>query len=87
MPFDFAYTEQFEKQAQKLPINLKQKLKRQLNHLEQNIRHPSLKAKKMVGKAGIWEARVDFHYRFTFQVEGATIILRSVGTHQIYRQP
>ena len=36
---------------------------------------------------GIFEARVTRAYRMTFQVEGADLILRRVGTHDILRTP
>ena len=40
----------------------------------------------MVNRENVWEARVDFHYRFTFSVHSDRVILRSVGTHAIYRK-
>ena len=85
MPVTFAYTTQFSKQFKQLPSHLQTKLRRQLTYLAQDMRHPSLHAKKMAGKSDIWEARVDYHYRFTFQIRSGIIVLRAVGTHQIYR--
>ena len=46
----------------------------------------SLKARKMIGTDNVWEARIDYHYRITFQFEGDATICRVVGTHGIYRK-
>lgn len=83
----FVRTQVFGKQYGQLPRNIQKKVDRQILHLAQDIRHPALYAKKMVGQGDVWEGRVDIHYRFTFQIEGDTVILRKVGTHEIYRKP
>lgn len=58
-------TAKFKKQYDKLPLNIKLKTKRILNYLKEDLRHPSIRAKKKQG-AGIWEGREDRFYRFTF---------------------
>lgn len=32
---------------------------------------------------GVWEGRVDIHYRFTFHYEGDTVVFRNIGHHDI----
>jgi mRNA-degrading endonuclease RelE of RelBE toxin-antitoxin system len=60
----------------------REKLRKQLGILISNPRHPSLGVKKIKGTQSIFEARVDDHYRFTFEFgERNEIILRVVGTH------
>ena len=81
------YTTRFKKLYKKLPHSRKKKLNRQLELLAQDMGHPSLGAKKMVNQSDVWEARVDIHYRFTFNTVGDRIILRAVGTHKIYKKP
>lgn len=50
--------------------------------LAQNLRHPSLRVKKMEPKKlNIWEARVSKGYRMTFLEEKNEIILLGVGPH------
>ena len=83
----FARTKPFTKQYAKLPLAIRKKVDRQIKHLAQDIRHPAINAKKMIGVGDIWEARVDRQYRFTFQIQDDIIILRKVGTHEIYRKP
>jgi mRNA interferase RelE/StbE len=75
----------FPRQYRKLPKLVQKKVDRQLQLLAQDIRHPSLRARKMQNTEHIWECRVDYHYRMTFKFIDNTIILRSVGTHEIYR--
>lgn len=70
----------FDRDYKKLPNNIKKKLFRQLSYLGNDIRHPSLQAKRIKGMA-VWEARVDIHYRLTFQIKQNIIFLRRVGQH------
>ena len=84
---EFHRTPRFKKSAKKLPASQKKKLAKQLRLLGEDLRHPSVGAKKMVNQKDIWEARVDRSYRFTFKMTGNKIILRVVGTHAIYRKP
>ena len=77
----------FLRQYTKLPTSIRKKVDRQLKYLTQDLRHPSLVAKKMEGRRDIWEARVDYHHRLTFTVISQLIILRRVGTHDILRNP
>lgn len=77
----FETTERFEKSMRKLPVGVRNKFYKQLSLLLRNPRHPSLHTKKIKGADGIWEARVDDHYRFTFSQDEDLITLRVVGHH------
>ena len=77
----------FLKQYAKLPLVIRKKVDRQIRYLVSNLRHPSLYAKKMTGEEDIWEARVDYHHRLTFQIVGETIVWRRVGSHDILKKP
>ena len=69
-----------KEQLSKLPIHIQKKANRQLSYLLQNYHHPSLHAKKKSG-SGVFEARIDIHYRFTFMVEQDEIYILTIGTH------
>ena len=69
-----------QKQLSKLPQNIKNKTHRQFFFLLSDYRHPSLHAKKMSGSE-VFEARIDIHYRFTFQIEHDEIFVLTVGPH------
>lgn len=70
-----------------LPPAVRTKVDRQVIYLSQNIRHPGVHARKMDGVGDIWEGRVDQHYRFTFEIDGDTVVFRRVGTHAILKNP
>jgi mRNA interferase RelE/StbE len=75
-------TKTFDKTFLKLPAQIQQKTEKAVKLLLLEFYHPSLRTKKMSGQKGIWEARVDYHYRFTFTLDRDTIILRVVGNHE-----
>lgn len=75
-------TERFKKSVLELDRRTREKLKKQLELLVSNPRHPSLAVKKIKGTRSIFEARVNDFYRFTFEYgEKGEIILRVVGPH------
>ncbi len=61
--------------------------KRKLTLLLENPRHPSLRIKKMEDPRQIWEASITKSYRFTFQIQRDTYLLRRIGTHDILKTP
>jgi mRNA interferase RelE/StbE len=86
------FTPGFVRQYQRLPHHLQRQFDQALVFLLSNLRHPSLRAKKMEGQRDpqgrdIWEARVTQAYRFTFAIEGDTYILYRIGPHDIERRP
>lgn len=53
------YTARFERQYGALSEPLKAKVDKQIELLTENIRHPSLRAKKYDEARAIWQARID----------------------------
>ena len=83
----FAY-ERFRKSYQHLPNQIQLKVDKQLTLLADNPHHPSLQIKRIKGAAGLWEARVDLHYRMSFEMRGEAIYLRVVGHHdEVLQRP
>lgn len=74
-------TPRFKRAYDNLPGDVQKKVKKAISLLRQNLKHPSLHAKKIGGAKDIWEGRVSGFYRFTFTIEGSSIILRYVGRH------
>ena len=84
----FVYTRKFKELFKELPLSVRRKFSKQISLLAENIRHPSLQTKKIQGHPFIWEARIDYHYRFTFNWEKDVIILRAIGAHdEVLRNP
>jgi mRNA-degrading endonuclease RelE of RelBE toxin-antitoxin system len=53
-----------------LSPRLQATVRKQLELLAENIRHPSLQAKKYDERNDIWQGRVNRSYRFYFQIAG-----------------
>jgi addiction module RelE/StbE family toxin len=82
-----AFTKPFKRDYKGLSENLQELIDKQIVHLLENPRHPSLQIKKMEGRQTIWEARITKGYRMTFQIVDDTYLLRRVGTHSILKNP
>jgi mRNA-degrading endonuclease RelE of RelBE toxin-antitoxin system len=82
-----AFTKPFKRDYKGLPENIQELIDKQIFHLLENPRHPSLQIKKMEGRQTIWEARITKGYRMTFQIVGDSYLLRRVGTHSILKKP
>lgn len=74
-----SFTKKAEKAYLNLPAKIQKKSDKQFLILTENYRQPSLRARKMGGE--IFEARIDIHYRFTFQIEGENIFILTIGPH------
>lgn len=79
---NLTFTPKFKKQYKKLPFNIQNKFTKQLKLLEENYRHPSLQTRKM-GDADYFEARVDLHYRFRFEVAEDGLNFITIGPHDV----
>ncbi|MGA2185315.1 MAG: hypothetical protein ABSH47_20030 [Bryobacteraceae bacterium] len=60
------YSERAGKSLQDLPAGVRTALFKQVKFLEQNLRHPSLRAKKYDESLDLWQARVNADWRFYF---------------------
>lgn len=74
------FLEKSKKNYQKLPLKIREKAKKKLILLAENMFHPSLRVKRMGGKT-VWEGSVDRSYRFTFEKENDALIIRTIGPH------
>jgi len=82
-----AFTKPFKQDYKKLSGNIQELIDKQIAHLLENPKHPSLQIKKMEGRQSIWEARITKGYRMTFQIVGDTYLLRRAGTHSVLKKP
>jgi mRNA-degrading endonuclease RelE of RelBE toxin-antitoxin system len=72
----------FLKSFAHLPRPVQEKIKKAIAQRAENPRHPSLQTKPIQGAPGIYEARVDIDYRFTYERQADdTLALRVVGKH------
>jgi len=76
------FTKPFVEDYHSLSHNIQLLVDKSLRLLAENPRHPSLRIKKVQGVSGkTYEGRVSRDYRFTFQIEKDTYLLRRVGPH------
>jgi mRNA-degrading endonuclease YafQ of YafQ-DinJ toxin-antitoxin module len=80
-------TKRFVKDYAALPDELRGRTEKAISVLLKSPHHSSLRIKKMEGRQDIWELRVSYSYRLTFQISGDTYILRRVGTHDVLKKP
>lgn len=64
------------------PRAFREKTAKALRFLLDDLRHPSLRAKKYDETRGIWQARIDLKYRFYFLIEKDTYILLKIKKHK-----
>jgi mRNA interferase RelE/StbE len=76
-----SYSELFRRSYESAPPQIQRAFDRRLTLLLQNLRHPSLRAKKYDETRGIWQARVDGGWRFYFTIEGDTYHLHDMIPH------
>ena len=71
----------FDRNYQKAPRRIQVAFDTQAALLLQNLRHPSLRAKKYDESQGIWQARITLDWRFYFTIDGNTYYLVSMQAH------
>lgn len=54
---------------------------KQARLLAQNLRHPSLRAKKYDEPNDLWQALVNQDWRFYFQIRGETYVIVTIVPH------
>lgn len=74
-------TRRFNRHYVTAPRKVQDAFDKQLVYLLQNLRHPSLRAKKYDEAKGIWQARVNGGWRFYFTIEGDTYYLIDIIPH------
>ncbi len=75
------FTAKFIRSYHIFPKFIQLKFDKQLYYLLQNIRHPSLHAKKYDEARGIWQARASKGIRFYFLINNDTYILLDIEKH------
>ena len=84
MTYKITYTKRFEKHLRALSKNEKDLIKKKVAILAANPFHPSLRAKRIQGTAGLFECSVNMDIRIVWYYEGKElIILLDVGHHEI----
>jgi len=64
-----------------LPKSLQKQVDKQFGFLTNNLRHPSLDAKKYGGTDDVWQGRVNRDYRFYFRIVDDTYRILMIIPH------
>ncbi len=84
----FLWTPRFQRAYHTLSSEHQSAVDAHLRMLEQNWRHPSLRARRLPGSPKIWYIRVSRDFRLTFEPVRTEIFLRNVGHHdEVLRSP
>ena len=75
-------TPRFKRAFREFPKPIRNAFEKQVLFLLQDIRHPSLRAKKYDEGMDIWQARVTKNVRFYFRPEGDVYILLNIRRHK-----
>jgi mRNA interferase RelE/StbE len=74
-------TSHFDRSFANAPPAIKRAFLKQAAFLLDDIRHPSLRAKKYDEAKDVWQARVTRDWRFYFRIERDTYILLDIMAH------
>lgn len=75
------YTERFRRGYTDAPAVVQRQCDKQLALLAQDLRHPSVRAKKYDEARSIWQGRVNRSWRFYFLIEGDSYYLLDIMAH------
>jgi mRNA interferase RelE/StbE len=75
------YTERFRRSYESAPPSVQRAFDRRAAFLVQDLRHPSLRAKKYDEANDIWQARVNDAWRFYFRIEDDAYLLLDIIPH------
>jgi hypothetical protein len=65
----------------KAPPAVQKAFLKQIELLSENLRHPSLRAKKYDESQGLWQARVDRNWRFYFTIDYDVYVIQDLIPH------
>jgi mRNA interferase RelE/StbE len=75
------YQEGFIKSYSKLPLEIQKIFEKKFELMKLNLRHPSLRIKKIRGYEDVFEGSINMQYRFTFHFIEDGIMFRKIGNH------
>jgi hypothetical protein len=77
----FFYTERFRQSYADAPVDIQRRCDKQLALLVQDLRHPSLRAKKYDELRSIWQGRITLSWRFYFMIRDEVYYLLDLMPH------
>jgi len=78
---EIVFSRRASRDFRSLSPELKALVRKQLALLLNDLRHPSIQAKKYGGADDVWQGRVNRDYRFYFQIVGSTYYIVTIIPH------
>ncbi len=75
------FTNRFKKSHKSAPKNVQKAFKKQIRYLSEDLRHPSLYAKKYDESLNMWQVRVNRSWRMYFVIDENTYYLVDMTEH------
>jgi mRNA interferase RelE/StbE len=75
------YTKRARGSLDDLPASVRKAFFKQVRFLEQDLHHPSLRAKKYDESQDLWQARVNKDWRFYFKIEDDVYYIVDIIPH------
>jgi hypothetical protein len=75
------YSSQFDRSFSDAPEKIQKQCIKQIALLARDLRHPSVRAKKYDESRGLWQGRVNRHWRFYFVMDGEGYHMIDVMAH------
>jgi hypothetical protein len=75
------FSKHFLRNHSKAPKAVQEAFAKQSQLLLENLRHPSLHAKKYDEARNLWQARVDYSWRFYFKIVGNVYFMEEIRYH------
>jgi len=75
------FSERAKRDYENMPETLQKIADKQFNFLLNDLRHPSLHAKKYEEERGIWQARINKSWRFYFRIKGGIYEIVTIIKH------
>ena len=74
-------TPHFLRAYNKAPNQVQKAFDKQVTLLLEDLQHPSLRAKKYDEARNLWQARVNYTWRFYFKIIGDTYLMEEIMYH------
>ncbi|PIP17286.1 MAG: hypothetical protein COX44_00680 [Candidatus Portnoybacteria bacterium CG23_combo_of_CG06-09_8_20_14_all_37_13] len=75
------FTKCFRKDYKRLPANIQNRTDKKLDFLLRDIRHPSLRIKKVKRYKELFESSITMQYRCLFSIKNNICTLHRIGKH------
>ena len=75
------FSKHFLRNYFKAPRTVQEAFDKQSQLLLQNLHHPSLRAKKYDEARNLWQARVNYTWRFYFKIVGNVYFMEEIKNH------